>query len=181
MPCLPYFSEYFVETLSFSALIFFFSTASISHVNCPSLMSSWPLIISLGIFFQCFQEGFKEDSWNILSSSDVFLLGWQFLILFSMCFSFDSLYLQSAILFVVVYLQPSSWFYWFCLRCILIILFGMFYFCPLWAKNFVGFLLLSKDTFSYYAIFSKTTIDSHWTLLLVLRLHVLRCWFYSVH
>ena len=65
-------------------------------------MPSWPLIL-LGSVSGVFQEDFWTDSWNVLSTCEVCLLGWQLLILLSRCSSFCSLQLLLAILFVVVY------------------------------------------------------------------------------
>ena len=87
----------------FGFLIFFFNTASsFPSVNCPSWISSWPLMI-FGLVCQWFQEGVRADPSTLFSNSDVFLLGRKYLVLLSMYSSFCSLHLLSAMLFVIVY------------------------------------------------------------------------------
>ena len=63
----------------------FFSASNSSSVNYPSLMSSW-LSIIIWSLYQRFQEDFQADFLNVLSTSEVFLLSWQFLVLLSRCF-----------------------------------------------------------------------------------------------
>ena len=72
-----------------------------------------------------FQEGFKADSCNTLSTFEDGLLEWQLLALLSMCFSINSFSLLTAILIKIVYVQPTFWFYWFDLGFSLVILFRM--------------------------------------------------------
>ena len=88
---LAYFSSYFIKACRFS-----------SSINCPSLIPCWLLTIYL-VDFSEILKGFPSDSWNVLSTSEIFLLGWQFLVLFSRCFSSCSLYLLFTMLIMTIY------------------------------------------------------------------------------
>ena len=90
----------------FLLLIFFSNTSSSSSISCPSLMSSWQLIIFVIVLSVTLSR-----FWNVLSTSIVFLLGWQVLVLLSKCSSFCSLHLPSAMLIVTVHLLQNFWFY----------------------------------------------------------------------
>ena len=110
-PWLQYFNGYLTKASSFS--VYFFSVASISSVvNFSSLMSSWLLII----FWLGYQ---RADYWSVHSTTKVFLL-----VLLLRCFSSGSLHLISAMLIVIVYLQPNFWFYWFGLKYMPVVLFA---------------------------------------------------------
>ena len=50
------------------------------------------------ILCQALWEGVRAESWRVLSTSEVFLLDWQLLVLLSMCSSFLLLHLLSAML-----------------------------------------------------------------------------------
>ena len=65
---------------------FFSELSSLSSVKCLCLMSCWSLIISW--VYLCFQEGFQADSWNVISTSEVFLLGWHLFIFILKCIFF---------------------------------------------------------------------------------------------
>ena len=84
---------------------------------------------------------------------------------------FCSLHLLPAMLFMIVYLLLSFWFYWFDVECIQVVLFVMcslWTFLSFWALAFVGFLFLSRDAIFMLSCFFLTAIDSHWTLHSVL-------------
>ena len=114
--------------------------------------------------------GFQAESWIVLSTSEVFLLGKQFLVLSSLCSSFSSLHLLSTMLFVIVYLQLNFWFYWFDLECIPITLFGI---CCLVVSEFskvsahwhvLNFFYWVRIFFFFklsHFFFSITTSDTH--------------------
>ena len=132
-------------------------------------MSSWPLIIfviGLSITLGEFPSKFLKCSFHFC------ILGWQLLVLLSKYSSFCSLYLLSAMLFVIAYLLSSFWFYWFDLECILV-LFGMCLFSlSFFYVSAHGHLL---SYFYQYAIFMLsrfflTISDSHGTLHLALSL-----------
>ena len=91
---LPYFRKYFVKACSFSVISFSSSASSSSSLNCTSLMSSWQLII-FGWVYQWFQEGFQPDFWNDLTTAEVLLFVWQFLVWLSGGFSICVLHLLS--------------------------------------------------------------------------------------
>ena len=63
---------------AFLLLIFFNTALCSSSVNCSSLMSIWLLMIFWEVY-QWFQESFQEVSWNVLPTSEVFLLCWLWL------------------------------------------------------------------------------------------------------
>ena len=70
--CLPYFRMYFVEDSYFSAFNFVNIALNFFSLNCPSLMSSWLLLIFLNRFIRGFRRLSKVDSWNILFISETF-------------------------------------------------------------------------------------------------------------
>ena len=56
-------------------------------------------LVVIKVFFRVvndFRRNLQADSWNVLSSSNVFLLGWQLLVLLTRCFFFRLLHLLSA-------------------------------------------------------------------------------------
>ena len=83
-------------------------------------------VIGLSVALRKFPSRFLKC---FFSTSVVVLLGWKLLVLLVRC-SF-SLQLLSVMLFVIVYLLPSSLFYWSEFDCILVFLFGMssFFLC----------------------------------------------------
>ena len=103
---------------AFLFLIFPSNSLNYSWVNCPSLTSSWLLII----FVIRFISDFGEFSKKILKCSfHVCICSW--LAAFSFFLSF---HLLSSTLFVIVYLLPSFLFYWSDLECIFFVLFSMY-------------------------------------------------------
>ena len=126
-------------------------------------MSCWLLIIFV-ISLSVTLGEIQVDSWNVLSTSVFFLLGWQLLVLLLMYYSFCSLYLLLAKLFVIVYLLPNFEFYWSCLEGILVLLFGMY---SLWCLlsffvlAFVKFLLFRSQTIFILSHFFLTISNSH--------------------
>ena len=99
--CSSYFRRYLVEALSLSAFVFLI--IFLYYVNCvnyPILMSSWRLIMFLIGYpwVWCFQV----DSWNVLSISIIFRLGWKLLVLLLTCFPFHSLHSLFAMLIVIL-------------------------------------------------------------------------------
>ena len=110
------------------------------------------------------QKSFQADSLNALSTSEVFLLGWQLLVWYSRCFSFCLLHLLSATLIMIIYFYRVSYFIDLTLD-VLQLFFGILvisgFLCTL---VFVGFLLLSKDAFLMLSHCSLTAINSKRTL-----------------
>ena len=92
------------------------------------------------------------------------------------CSYFHSLHLLSAILFLIVYLQPNFLCYWFALKYILIVHFlyelvsSIWAFSHFWALAFVGILLLGKDAFFKLSHFFQKTSNFHANLNLALGL-----------
>ena len=171
--CVPNFRGYFVEVPSFSVFILFNTRSSSSSVNCPSLTPSWLLMI-FGMGFSVIFEGFRTTSWNVLSTSDVFLLGRQLL---------DSLTTCSSAHFIYCLLWYSRFsvsneflIYQFDLECLVIVLFSVRWlvlywaFLTLWALVIVRFFLFNKDVFLTYLVFSLPTSDAYRTLHLALGL-----------
>ena len=113
------------------------------------MISCW-LSIIFWLVYQHFQEGFRADSWNVLSTSHVFLLGRQILVLLSWNSSLHSLHLMFAMLIVIVYIPLSFWFYWCGLQCILVVIFGI---CSLWV--FLSFIVAVPPTISKISVLEK--------------------------
>ena len=99
----------------FLLLIFFKFASSYSFRIWPGLMCSWLLIIFY--MLSVISGDFRADSWNFISTCEVFLPGWQLLVLLSMWSSFSLLHLLFAKLIMVAYLQPNFRFYWMYLTC----------------------------------------------------------------
>ena len=111
-------------------LLIFVNTMLRSSVNCPTLMSSRLLIIFVIGFSMTpgkFPRRFLKCSFSFLIDDFYFS---------SHCALFCSLHLPSAMLFLIVCLLPSFWFYWLNLECILIVVFSMCQF-PLSLLNFL--------------------------------------------
>ena len=92
---------------AFRFLIFFNSASSSSSVNCPSLTSCWSLMTFWQVC-QWFQEDFRADTSNVLSTLQVFLFGRQLLVL-----AFDVPFLPWVHLMET---QDSSTYHWSIIR-----------------------------------------------------------------
>ena len=141
------------KSAAFLLLIFVHTMSSSSSVNYSSLMSNWLLIIfviGLSVIFGDFPSRFLKCFFHFCIHSS-----WlQLLVLLRRCSSFCSLHLQSAILIEIVYLQPSFWFYWFGLECILFrCVSSLWVFLNFWTLPFVMFLLFIKGAISMFFSF----------------------------
>ena len=150
---------YIVKVFSFSAFNFFFNTVpSSSSVKCLFLISSRLLIIC----FTGFSVTLRRFSRRCLKwFLPTFV--WQFLLLLSSCSSFRSLHLLSPMLFVIPYLLPSFWFYWFTIDCTLV-----FVCDSSLSLVSVGILYKVNIPFSGLTRFSRIAIECHRTLHLAL-------------
>ena len=159
----PYFRRYFVKACSFSTFNFFSS----SSINCPSVMSSWLLLI----FFHRFVCDFRKVSKQILKIFFSLLKFSSWLSTFS--FSFELLFLmlnsstayhdnhdcQSSTMFLILFIWPwnySSFSFWYGL-----VLSGHSYVSRHW--HLLGY-------FFYVILFFPNYIDSQRTLHLVFAL-----------
>ena len=118
------------------------------------------LINNFWISLSVISGGFRADSWNVLSTSELFLFGLLLLVLLSRCSTFRFFFffhLLSAMVFVIVLLQPNFYFIDLVFECILILFFLFLYVLVLWA-----FSSFTPCHFLLFVCFYNAIFKVHW-------------------
>ena len=118
---------------------FFSSISSSSFRKFLCYISRWLLTIFWYVY-RWLQKGFWADSWNVLSTFVICLLGWYLLLVLLRCSFFRSLHLLFVMLFMIVCLLTSFWFYLFDIDIFLVSVGSLWAFLSFYALTFIEFL-----------------------------------------